>query len=389
LAPKLPPVYDEATLITVAPETHVLTALDLATGQRLWAQQVAIKCGADWLVTDDHIIFISPVTATVASAPAQSIVALDGATGEIAWRFDAMQVDDYLLLRGDCLFIFDTAGELLCLDVTSGQVMGAYPPAPAAELGEAGAQAVQTHITDDALYRLTPAGVLRVYDLPRPTLAYSVTLALDGVAVDLDIAADHALVTTFDKDQWSRTLHVFALPSGVLQWTAPETGSLSTVAAYASRHYALVARPDDDNAVPPGLLVFDLATGEQIYTVDAINHAYWISPTGRLITYGAVGQLTAYDLPTGKLVWRAASDTDGVVDLAGQGDAVYLVGSDTPFMSIGPAVDRFEVFDVASGARRWQMARGVEALPAPGTDDVLLGEAGVLERYPLARQAMP
>ena len=58
-------------------------------------------------------------------------------------------------------------------------------------------------------------------------------------------------------------------------------------------------------------------------------------------------------------------------------------------MSIGPAVDHFEVFDVASGARRWQLVRGVEALPAPGTDDVLLGEAGVLARYPLARQAMP
>jgi outer membrane protein assembly factor BamB len=155
LAPKLPPVYDRATQITQAPETHILTALELATGQRLWSQTVEVKFGADWVAADGRIIFIQPATA---DAAAQTIIALDGATGQEVWRFADMQLDDYLLRRGECLFIFDTAGDLLCLDVASGRVLGNYPPVPTAELGEAGANGVQTRITDDAFYRLSPRG---------------------------------------------------------------------------------------------------------------------------------------------------------------------------------------------------------------------------------------
>lgn len=379
LAPKLPPVYDKATQITQAPETHILTALELATGQRLWSQTVEVKFGADWVAADGRIVFIQPVTA---DAAAQTIIALDGATGQEVWRFADMQVDDYLLQRGECLFIFDTAGDLLCLDVASGRVLGTYPPVPTAELGEAGADGVQTRITDDAFYRLSPAGVLRVYDLPQPSLTYSVTLPLTGPPLGLDIAADRAFVFTFDEEQQRPGVQVFALPSGAEQWTADNVDELLDVVELDSQAYALLAWPDDGVAAA-GLYVFDLATGELLYGVYALNQAYWVSPTGRLITYPVSGKVAALYLPTGGEVWRADSDSDGIVTIDGRGEAVYLVASNTPFMSVGSDVDRFEVYDVASGALRWRLKQGVEALTVPGAAAVLLGNAGELALYPL------
>jgi hypothetical protein len=129
--------------------------------------------------------------------------------------------------------------------------------------------------------------------------------------------------------------------------------------------------------------VFNLATGELLYSVDALNQAYWVSPTGRLITYPVSGKVAALYLPTGGEVWRADSDSDGIVTIDGRDEAVYLVASNTPFMSVGSNVDRFEVYDVASGALRWRLKQDVEALTVPGAAAVLLGNAGELALYPL------
>ena len=270
----------------------------------------------------------------------------------------------------------------MCLDVASGRVLGTYPPVPTAELGEAGADGVQTRITDDAFYRLSPAGVLRVYDLPQPSLTYSVTLPLTGPPLGLDIAADRAFVFTFDQEQQQPGVQVFALPSGAEQWTADNVDELLDVVELDSQAYALLAWPDDGVAAA-GLYVFDLATGELLYGVYALNQAYWVSPTGRLITYPVSGKVAALYLPTGGEVWRADSDSDGIVTIDGRDDAVYLVASNTPFMSVGSNVDRFEVYDVASGALRWRLKQDVEALTVPGAAAVLLGNAGELALYPL------
>lgn len=384
MAPKLPPVYDAETLITQAPETHILTALDLNTGRHIWTEQVEIKFATDWLATAGRVIFISPATP---GATAQSIVALDGATGQPAWRFDAMQLDDYLLARGECIFIFDTQGSLLCLDAASGQPLGVYPETPASELGELGAEAVQTHITDDAFHRLSPTGILRVYDLPRATLTYSVTLDLAGRPVAMAVDGGHAFVVTA-MDEPARVLQVFELPSGMKRWTASDVGTLVKVVEFDGNQYALFKRLEGNlgaNSQYSGLVVYDLATGEKLYEVDALGEQYWVSPAGQLVTYPESGRLTAYELVTGKVLWQASSDTDGLAEIAGQADVVYLAGYNTPFMSVSPIYDRFELFNAADGALRWRLNRGVEALIPSDSPAVLLGDAGLLEFYPLAR----
>ncbi len=377
LAPKLPPVQDKSTLITKSPETHILTALDLTTGQRIWEQRVEIKFGTDWLTTADRVIFIAP-NASEGTVSAQSIIALDGATGQPAWRFDQMQVDDSLLQQGSCIFLFDTAGRLGCLDAASGQVMGVYPGVPLEELGDIGGKGIREHITADGFYQLSPAGVLRVYKIPDATLAYSTTLEFAGRAAGLSVEADHAfLVTTPDDSEYTR--QVFDLPSGSKRWEAADTSRFLRTAEFAGRRYVLFEQSEST-----GFVVFDLATGEKLYEVDASTEAYWVSPGGRLIVYPESGKLAAYDLATGAQLWRVDSDTDGPSIIDGQGDSVYLTGYRQSTWSVTPFYDRFEVFRVEDGALRWRLNRGVEALIPPGSSDVLLGDSGLLELYPLA-----
>jgi outer membrane protein assembly factor BamB len=377
-------VYDKETLLTKYPETHVLTALDLATGKRNWEQQVDIKFATEWLVDAGRILYIPPVESAAGNEPAQSIVALDAATGVPAWRFDAMQVDDTLLLRGGCLFIFDTGGNLLCLDVSDGRIRGSYPGVPAAELGAAGADAIRTRITDEAFYQLSPAGVLRTYTIPQPTLAYSIPLAFEGVPDALDVRAGRAFVRTRLGETMTPKFYVFALPSGQLLWDAPDTGRLAQVVSHNGRQYALIFRSNDNDATP-GVMVFDLTTGEKLHVVDALNHEYWVSPGGRLITYIGAGQLVAHDLATGEQLWSAKSDSNGVVTIGGQGDAVYLVASNTPFMSVTDDVNRLEVFDAQSGELLWRIKEGFEVQVVPDAPYLLAGDAGRLALYPLSR----
>ena len=313
----------------------------------------------------------------------------DAATGAPAWRFDAMQVGDTLLVRGGCLFIFDTRDELLCLDVGDGRVRGSYPGVPVAELGAAGADVIRTRITDEAFYQLSPTGVLRTYAIPQPTLVYSVPLAFEGVPDALDVRDGRAFVRTRLGETMAPRLYVFALPSGQLLWDAPDTDRLAQVVNHDGRQYALIFRLNA-NDVTPGVMVFDLTTGENLYAVDAINHEYWVGPGGRLITYIGAGQLVAHDLATGEHVWSAKSDSNGVVAIGGQGDAVYLVASNTPFMSVTDDVNRLEVFDVQhtlSGAVLYRFVIPA-ALQNMLESSVLLHFLSALDRLPGLAQCM-
>jgi len=313
----------------------------------------------------------------------------DAATGAPAWRFDAMQVGDTLLVRGGCLFIFDTRDELLCLDVGDGRVRGSYPGVPVAELGAAGADVIRTRITDEAFYQLSPTGVLRTYAIPQPTLVYSVPLAFEGVPDALDVRDGRAFVRTRLGETMAPRLYVFALPSGQLLWDAPDTDRLAQVVNHDGRQYALIFRLNA-NDVTPGVMVFDLTTGENLYAVDAINYEYWVGPGGRLITYIGAGQLVAHDLATGEHVWSAKSDSNGVVAIGGQGDAVYLVASNTPFMSVTDDVNRLEVFDVQhtlSGAVLYRFVIPA-ALQNMLESSVLLHFLSALDRLPGLAQCM-
>lgn len=62
-----------------------------------------------------------------------------------------------------------------------------------------------------------------------------------------------------------------------------------------------------------------------------------------------------------------------------------------PFMSVNSTLDRFELFNfelfnTTDGVRR-RLNRGVEALTPSDSPAVLLGDAGLLEFYPLVRPA--
>lgn len=357
-----------------------LIALDLATGQRLWEQPFATASGNQWLASDERILYIPPVAE---GAGAQSVVALDAAAGTVAWRFDEMQVDDTLLLRGGFLFILDVQGRLLCLDAASGGIISRYPGVPAAEVGEAGADAIQMAITAEAFYLLSPAGVLRTYNIPQATLTGRVNLQLEGVPTALAVQAGRAFVRTqIAEKQLQPKLHVFDLATGQLLWAAFDVGPLQEVVESGGRGYALVSRPNYNDVVA-GLIVFDLESGQQLQAVDALGRAYWLSADGRLITYSAAGQLSAHDLSTGQPLWRARSDSDGVQEIGGQGQVAYLIASHKPALSVTANIDRFEVFDLQNGQLLWRLEAWVRAAPAPA--GVVVAGAGQVALYPFAR----
>ena len=237
-------------------------------------------------------------------------------------------MDDTLLLRGGCLFIFKTRGKLLCLDVGDGRVRGSYPSVPVAELGAAGADATRTRISDDAFYQLSPAGVLRTYAIPQPTWSKASRSRSKGCPTRWTLGPG----APSSAPGWGRrscpSCMYSRCPLASCGGTRRTPVAWPRWSAMTAADHALIFKPNDNDATP-GVMVFDLTTGEKLHVVDALNHEYWVSPGGRLITYIGAGQLVAHDLATGEHLWSAKSDSNGVVAIGGQGDRMLSLPSCT------------------------------------------------------------
>ena len=293
-----------AGMVYAADQNGFVTALDEATGTKVWQRDLGAPDNSGPTLANGLI---------VAGDDAGFVHALDAATGQERWRYKALgPVHSSAIAWHDLVIDASLGGDLVALDVATGRLV--WSTATAGPVSRSIAEADGTVFTGSGGATPSTPGTLAAWDAatgrPRwatrvdPGNTTSVTVSdgrvLVGEGLDQSTAADHH-VEAFDAR------------SGARLWTAPF-------------------------AAPTGkALLIGAAAGGSVY-VTAID-----------------GNLYVLDATTGAVQWTAGinstqSPNGAVVD------GVLLIASDDR---------RIHAFDIASRAPLWQVpVRGVPGPPA-------------------------
>lgn len=371
----------EATRI--APfDARRLAAIDIGSGSELWSRPISQSNASIWTVASGLVLVVTPAEQPAARDRQQTLLALDGASGQEVWRVEQMKAPSNLVVRGATLFLTSSENELLCLDSANGDLLASLPRmAPTSEMDSNTADQVPVAFTEDAYYLLSPSGVLHSYSVPGGREAAAHQLELNGTPDAVAVHGSRAYVHSVDAN-WPGEIAVFDLTSGRRLWLAEATGGLSEEVNTTVGSYALLYKTS-------GLSLFDAVSGQPLYQVNSDAHWVSLDGAGKLLTL-ADGTLATTDLATGKLLWDAKTEGRLGIDVAAQNGFAYAISGAQQWGGERFATD-IELFDLETGARLWHLKqRGTTAafageglLLQKGSVKTANGDAVIVSRMPL------
>lgn len=357
-----------------APLVRRLAAIDVNTGKELWARDIKPRDVSAWTVIADRIVYSSPAEPQAGQPARQSLIALDAATGTEVWRFGDERADDDPTWSGPYLLVPNTSSQLILLDAATGKTLAAYPATvPAAEMNGATGNNIRATFSPKAYYLLSPAGVLRAFDVPSGRALPTLQLALGGQPDALFVAGPRVYVHT--KPGYPGQVSAFDATSGKVLWREEESFGFSEEVMTPSGPLAVLFREK-------GVGVYDAVSGRKLYEalidrqeIRADGYTLHGAEPQALLTFTG-GKLVARELATGKQMWSSgAIDTIHLAIGARDGAAFAISGYQTGDRAI--YASRLNVFDVATGQALWTLAQPVNAAVFAGQR--LLAESGEMQ----------
>ncbi len=310
---RIPPVVAYGRVYSASEHGGVL-ALDVDSGQVLWQKDLD-RCVESSLAVSDQILYVPLMDAAPcprhARRAAGFLVALDAATGDELWRFEAGIVESAPVIAGGRVFIGSWDGNVYALDAKTGEEIWSSP-------------------TDDRIR--------------------------GGVAV----RQGTVYVGSFDN-----LLYALSARDGELLWTAPGVGRFYSTPV-AVRGLVLAGNTDNN------LYSFDARTGEQRWVVATGGVVYGSPAIWQNTAYATSfdGTVYAIDLESGAAVWTL--DTGASINSSASviGGIVYVSTTDRRTLAIDGVTGQ-ELWSFPDG-RRGQMITDGERLFLAG-DRIVYG----------------
>ena len=289
----------------------LVSALDLATGTPIWtAETQDLPPGAS-VATNQHSVFAGTVSG--------NLLALDIATGERQWEFQAAGQLSSPVVADGLVFIVDDSGLVSAVDASTGVLawqfatgQGATTPAVANDMVIAGGSADGTLF---ALNVTTGAMVWHIADA-------------SGTGATPVISGSNVYILGPDT-----TLLALDLASGSEIWRADVEASGGLGPAYPAVAEGVVYVVDS-----VGLHAFDAVTGEERWTYASSSPQSSPSVAGGVVYLsgaGFDGTVTAVDAATGTALWSVSTGEVSPLSSPAVSGGLVIAGSYQHVIALG------------------------------------------------------
>ena len=294
------------------------------------------------------------------------IIALDPSTGLEVWRYDGSVFESGIPRTEKYLFVSKRYSQIDVVDLMNGEVVASFTKEyDAAELFDLNPGWIRYMYTDTAIYSLSPAGVLRRYDLPTLTLQSTLNLDIPHYLDAFFIEGDRLYVYSAEVLDSDLNLLAFDLASGTHLWELRGMRG-STVGLEFYNGFGYV-----DTVNGPSKI--DLSNGQVLWSVSVQLTPFFIGDDSNgvfLVTQD--GLLTAYDSTSGKELWTYRTGQPNSINLSAvNGVAFITTAEDLAAFESFFVPNQLDAVDIATGKALWRYKNPYVTLPI-GTDNAFI-----------------
>jgi outer membrane protein assembly factor BamB len=357
-----------------------LIALDASSGQELWPPVPDDDLlGFDGII-GGHAIFTGHYGDGVSDAGDVlfPIIAINLASGLEDWRYTGSVYDTGVVSSEKYLFIPKSYSQIDVVDAQTGTVISTfteeYDPAEILDLNPGWIKYI---FTDTSIYSLSPAGVLRQYDVKTTALQKTLSLDMPAYIQSAFLGGDNLYVDSSPEIDGDLHLLAYNLETGQRLWDiASLRGSAFGIDIYNGSDYL-------DTLNGPSAL--NLTTGKILWSVPSQLSPFFVGEASNgnlLVTKDQI--LTAYDPSNGQKVWSYKADLPNIINVnAVDGVAFIISAENLRAFQYSYIPSQLDAIDMKTGKLIWRYEKASISLPIDAGDHVIVEYDGGLSALPV------
>ena len=357
-----------------------LIAVDPSNGQQLWTPVPNGDLAIFESIIGNHAIFTGRVSDKVNEDgdPLFPIIAINLATGLEDWHYTGSVLDSGVTRSNDYLFIPKRHSQTDVIDVKTGAVVSTFTMQYApAEIFDLNPGWIKYIYTDAAIYSLSPAGVLRQYDLKTVKLQKTTPLDMPRYIQSAFIEANTLYVYSSAELDGDLNLLAYDLETGQRLWGVKGLRG----SAFGLEIYKGVGYLDTLN----GPSALNLTTGKILWSVPSQLASFFISDAsnGNLLV-AKNGALTAYDPSSGHKIWSRKTGLPNSLNVNAVDGVAFVTSADNPPAFQYEYIPRqLDAIDIKTGKLIWRYENSRVTLPVDAGDRVIVGYEGGVVGLPI------